>query len=72
MYNSNLQTLTDNCLRLISFYNSETNRFINALAQNNNLVASHFVDKDETQIKWDEALFKDVQKGKKLQFESKQ
>ena len=71
VYNSNLQTLTDNCLRLISFYNSETNRFINALAQNNNLVASHFVDKDETKIKWDEALFKDAQKGKKLQFESK-
>ena len=71
VYNSNLNTLTDNCLKLISFYNSETNRLINALGQNNNLVASHFVDKDETKIKWDEALFKYAQKGKELQFEPK-
>ena len=64
--NSNFQTLTNSCLRLISFYNSETSRFISALGQNSSLVASHFVDKDETKIKWDEALFKDAQKGKKL------
>lgn len=71
VYNSNLKILADNCQRLISFYNSETKRFIDAFGQNNNLTASHFVNKDETQIKWDEALFKDAQKGKTLQFESK-
>ena len=70
VYNSNLKILSDNCQRLISFYNSETRRFIAAFGQNNNLISSHFVDKDETKIKWDEALFKDAQKGKILQFES--
>lgn len=69
VYNSSLGKLSQNMKAMISFYNSETKKFIEAQKKTKNLKVEDFVSTDPTRIKWVQNLFRDAQNGVELQFD---
>jgi len=68
VYNSEKSKLEDNLRLLVNTYNDEKQRYsTNGQGQ----VVSDFVNKDQTLIKWDEALFKRIERGEDLTYDHK-
>ena len=65
-YNSSPSKLTKNIRRMIDFYNSEVDRYIDAGKPNN---TDAFIDWDPKRISWTRALKWDLEKRKKIQFD---
>ena len=66
VYNSDKAKLEDNLRLLVKTYNDEKQRYI---ANGYGKDVSDFVNKDQTLIKWDEALFKRIERGDDLVYD---
>ena len=65
VYNSKQSHLENNITKLVETYNEEKRRYT---LYGNGKDVSDFVNKDATLIKWDEALFKRIERGEDLEY----
>ena len=72
VYNSSVSKLSENMKRMITFYNSETQRFKKAQRSNKQLQAEGFVSTDPTKIKWVQNLYRNAQNGLELKFQKEE
>jgi len=70
VYNSSKDALSENMKGMISFYNSEVERYLEAKKSNSELDAKDFVSTDAKKIKWVQNLFRDAQNGVSLSFQA--
>ena len=68
VYNSSKNALSENMKGMISFYNSEVERFLESKKMDKELDAKDFVSTDAKKIKWVQNLFRDAQNGLNLSF----
>lgn len=67
-YNFFKANVTQNMRRMIDFYNSQVDSFIEAVATNPDLAVEKFIDTDPTKISWTRSLRNDLAKLKKHKF----
>lgn len=68
VYNSSKEILSANMKGMISFYNSEVDRYLETKKSNSEVEAKDFVSTDPKRIKWVQNLYRDAQNGLKLSF----
>ena len=68
-YNSSKKRVLKNIKSSIEFYNSQVDDFIVAKKKNPLLKVSDFISFDSTKISWDRQQKKDVEKGRKIEFD---
>ncbi|UNF45192.1 DEAD/DEAH box helicase family protein [Bartonella krasnovii] len=72
-YNSSHEVLEKNMSNMITFYNSEVERFKDAYGHVDRRIRknaiNNFVNSDESKISWSRALKQDLEKGKFFEFE---
>lgn len=66
VFNSSMRELKNNTNKSIDFFNSERERYVQYLESNSLIDVRDFVSADATRIKWDSALYADMENGKKL------
>ena len=66
VFNSSMCELKNNTNKSIDFFNSERERYVKYLESNCRIDVRDFVSADATRIKWDSALYADVENGKEL------
>ena len=66
VFNSSIRELKNNTNKSIDFFNSERERYAKYIESNSRIDVRNFVSADATRIKWDSALYADVENGKKL------
>lgn len=69
VYNSSRSVLNKNMNSLVSFYNSEVERFAEAKMLNPKVKSSDFINSDATKISWSSSLIPKLEKGEKAIFE---
>jgi len=72
-YNASKSVVAENVERMITFYNSEADRFESAYAdldkKSRETKVDGFVNNDQTKIKWTRGLKQELAKGRKLAFQ---
>ena len=66
VFNSSMCKLKNNTNKSIDFFNSERERYAQYIESNSRIDVRDFVSADATRIKWDSALYADVENGKEL------
>lgn len=66
VFNSSMRELKNNTNKSIDFFNSERERYVQSLEFNSRIDVRDFVSADTTRIKWDSALYADMENGKEL------
>ena len=69
VYNYSLNSLKNNMLRTVDFYNSQVDAYRSAIKDNPMLSVYDFMDKDETKISWSSSLVPRLEKMEKAKYE---
>ena len=67
-YNSSRRVLMKNMQSIISFYNSEVDRFLTIDLKKKGITVDDFVSSDKTKISWTSELMQNLSKGEKYNF----
>lgn len=71
VYQSEKNELEKNVRRTVDFYNSEVERYTEALAKNKNIRVTEFIDNDSTKISWSSSLISKIEKCEYSVFDEK-
>lgn len=70
LYNSSYNQVKNNSERMVSFYNEQVEKFVDAQKRDSKLKAEDFINKDPKKISWSSSLIPNVQRGNKASYET--